>query len=427
MELKSQSKERYYVTLNVLLSHEEVEQGLEKSYRKAVKQINVPGFRKGKFPRPMLEARYGVEMLYDDAVDALLPEAYEFVLKETNLDPIDRPEVDVVTFAKGQTAEIKFVVTVTPEVILGEYKGIQVEVKQTEVTETAVEAELKRLQEEHARLVPVEAAAQNGDFIKLDFDGSVDGVPFDGGKAENYELELGSNSFIPGFEGQLIGKNLNEEVTVNVTFPESYHAAELASKDAVFLCKINEIHRKEMLPLDDDFAKDVSDVETLAELKLQLENTLKGTAALQDKEAKREAVLNQVVANAQLEIPEILITRQTEQMMHNFENSLMRQGLKLADYQKILGKTAERMKEDFKPQAEKAVRQTLVIDEITKLENIVATEEEVEKQVAEMAKAYQMEADAFQKIVDEQGMHHEIAAEVAYKKTIEFLTVAAAE
>ncbi|MCE5195663.1 MAG: trigger factor [Negativicutes bacterium] len=427
MKLKSQSQERYYVTLNVELSPEEVEQGLEKSYRKVVRQINVPGFRKGKFPRPMLEARYGVEMLYDEAVDALLPEAYEFVLKETNLDPIDRPEVDVLSFAKGQPAEIKFVVTVNPEVVLGEYKGIKVEVKHSEVSEAAVEAELKRLQDEHARLVPVESAAQPGDFIKLNFDGSVDGVAFEGGKAENYDLELGSNSFIPGFEDQLIGKNIDEEVTVQVTFPESYHAAELAGKDAVFLCKITEIHRKEILPLDDDFAKDVSDVETLAELKVQLENTLKETAVLQDKEAKRNAVLAKVVANAQVEIPEILISRQTEQMMRNFENSLMRQGLKLADYQKILGKTAENMKEDFKPQAEKAVRQTLVIDQITKVESIVATEEEIAKQVAEMAKTYQMEVDAFQKIVNDQGMYPEIAAEVAYKKTIEFLTEAAVE
>lgn len=422
MQIKSQTQEKYYVTLTVDLSPEEVESGLARAYKKVVRQINVPGFRKGKFPRPMLEARYGVEVLYDDALDALLPEVYDFVLNETKLEPIDRPEVDVVTFEKGQVSTVKFVVTIPPTVTLGEYKGIEVEITPTEVTEVAVDAEVTRLQNEHSRLVPViDGLAQKGDFVKLNFDGSVDGVAFDGGKAENYELELGSNSFIPGFEDQLVGHPLNEEITVNVTFPESYHAAELAGKPAVFLCKLTEIRRKEVLPLDDDFAKDVSDVETLEELRAQLRSNLADAAALKDKEARREAILSKVVENAQVEIPEIMITRQAEQMLKNFENSLLRQGLKLTDYQNILGKTEEDMKADFRPQAEKAVRHTLVIDEVTKVENITATEEEIDAYLAEMAKSYQMEMDAFKGIVNAQGMLPQMVSEVNYKKTIDFL------
>lgn len=422
MQIQSQTQEKYYVTLTVDLSPEEVESGLARAYKKVVRQINVPGFRKGKFPRPMLEARYGVEVLYDDALDALLPEVYDFVLKETKLEPIDRPEVDVVTFEKGQVSTVKFVLTIPPTVTLGDYKGIEVEITPTEVTDAAVEAELNRLQNEHSRLVPVtEGMAQKGDFVKLNFDGSVDGVPFEGGKAENYELELGSNSFIPGFEDQLAGRALNEEITVNVTFPESYHAAELAGKPAVFLCKLTEIRRKEVLPLDDDFAKDVSDVETLEELKAQLRSNLADAAALKDKEARREAILSKVVENAHVEVPEIMITRQAEQMLKNFENSLMRQGLKLTDYQNILGKTEEDMKSDFRPQAEKAVRHTLVIDEVTKVENITATEEEIDAYLAEMAKSYQMEMDAFKGIVNAQGMLPQLVSEVHYKKTIDFL------
>jgi trigger factor len=422
MEIKSQSQEKYYVTLTVELSPEEVESGLARAYKKVVRQINVPGFRKGKFPRPMLEARYGVEVLYDDAIDALLPEAYDFILNETKLEPIDRPEVDVVTFEKGQPATVKFVVTVPPTVTLGEYKDLVVEITPTEVTDADVDAELARLQNEHSRLVPVEEGpAQMGDFVKLNFDGSVDGVAFDGGKAENYELELGSNSFIPGFEGQLAGHVLNEDITVNVTFPESYHAAELAGKPAVFLCQLTEIRRKEVLPLDDDFAKDVSEVETLEELKAQLRKNLTEAAELKDKEARREAVLTKVVENASVEIPEVMIERQADQMLKNFENSLMRQGLKLTDYQNILGKTEADMKADFRPQAEKAVRHTLVIDEVTKVESITANEEEIDEYLTEIAKSYQMELEAFKGIVNAQGMLPQMMSEVNYKKTIDFL------
>ena len=422
MEIKTQSQEKHYVTLTVELSPEEVESGLARAYKKVVRQINVPGFRKGKFPRPMLEARYGVEVLYDDAIDALLPEAYDFILNETKLEPIDRPEVDVVTFEKGKVATVKFVVTVPPTVTLGEYKDLVVEIIPTEVTETEVDAELARLQNEHSRLVPVEeGTAQMGDFVKLNFDGSVDGVPFDGGKAENYELELGSNSFIPGFEGQLAGHAVNEDITVNVTFPETYHAAELAGKPAVFLCQLTDIRRKEVLPLDDDFAKDVSEVETLEELKAQLRKNLTDAAEVKDKEARREAILTKVVENASVEIPEIMIDRQAEQMLKNFENSLQRQGLKMTDYQNILGKTEADMKADFRPQAEKAVRHTLVIDEITKVENITANEEEIDAYLTEIAKSYQMELAAFKGIVNAQGMLPQMMSEVNYKKTVDFL------
>ena len=271
MEIKSQSREKYLLTVEMELTPEEVEASLAQAYRRVVKQINAPGFRKGKLPRPILEARYGVEILYDDALDILLPEAYDYVLQETKVEPIDSPEVDVVAFAKGEKAEVKFILTLTPEVELGEYKDLEVEYETRQIEDKDVDEELTRLQNEHARLVPIEdEPAQDGDFVKLDFSGSVDGEEFPGGQGENYDLELGSNSFIPGFEDQLVGQSIGEDIKVEVKFPEDYHAEELAGKDAVFMCKLHEIRRREVLPLDDDFAKDVSESDTLEELKAEI-------------------------------------------------------------------------------------------------------------------------------------------------------------
>lgn len=422
MEIKSQNREKYLLTVELEMSPEEVESGLARAYKKVVKQINAPGFRKGKLPRPILESRYGVEVLYDDAVDILLQEAYDFVLKETQAEPIDSPEVDVVTFEKGQVSNVKFVLTLNPEVVLGEYKNLQVEVTPRIIEDTEVEAELKRLQEEHSRLVPVEGEpAQKGDFVKLNFEGSVNGELFPGGKGENYDLELGSNSFIPGFEDQLIGHVVKEEIKVEVKFPEEYHAKELAGQEAVFMCELLDIRRKEVLPLDDDFAKDVSESETLEELKVELRKNLEETAAVQNKEAKREALLAKVVENASVDIPEIMIKRQAEQMLQNFEGSLMRQGLRMEDYRKILGKSEEDMLADFRPQAEKAVRHTLVIDEITKVEQIAADDAELEEYIGKAAVNYQMEVEEFKKIVLEQGAKEQFLTELNYKKTIDFL------
>ncbi|NLN82872.1 MAG: trigger factor [Firmicutes bacterium] len=422
MEIKSQSREKYLLTVEMELTPEEVEASLAQAYRRVVKQINAPGFRKGKLPRPILEARYGVEILYDDALDILLPEAYDYVLQETKVEPIDSPEVDVVAFAKGEKAEVKFILTLTPEVELGEYKDLEVEYETREIEDKDVDEELTRLQNEHARLVPIEdEPAQDGDFVKLDFSGSVDGEEFPGGQGENYDLELGSNSFIPGFEDQLVGQSIGEDIKVEVKFPEDYHAEELAGKDAVFMCKLHEIRRREVLPLDDDFAKDVSESDTLEELKAEIKKNLVETTEVQNKEAKREAILTKVVENAQVDIPPVMISRQAEQMLQNFEGSLMQQGLRMEDYQKILNKTHEDMIADFMPQAEKAVRHTLVVDEITKVENIVASEEELEEYITELAQNYQMEVEEFKKIAMGAGAQEQLLSELNYKKTIDFL------
>ena len=406
--------------LTVEVEAEQVNKGLDAAFNKVVKQINVPGFRKGKMPRQMFEKRFGVEALYQDALDFILPEAYATAVEEAGIDPVDRPEIDVEKMEKGENLIFKATVTVKPEVKLGEYKGLEVEAVSTEVTEEDVNNELTRMQERFAELVvKEEGKAELGDTAVIDFEGFVDGVAFEGGKGENYSLELGSNSFIPGFEEQVVGLAAGEEKDIEVSFPEEYHAAELAGKPAVFKIKLHEIKTKQLPELDDEFAKDADEeVETLAELKEKTQKSLEESKKNEAENALREAVIEKATANAEVEIPEVMIETELDRMLQEFEQRLSMQGMNLELYFQFSGQDEAALKGQMKEDAEKRVRTNLVLEAIVAAENIEATEADVEAEIAKMAEMYQMEADQIKAAL---GGVEGVKSDLAFRKAIEFL------
>ncbi|GGF89401.1 trigger factor [Paenibacillus aceti] len=408
--------------LEVEVEAERVASALDQAFQKVVKKINVPGFRKGKVPRTIFEARFGVESLYQDAIDILLPEVYTEAIDETNIFPVDRPEVDVEQFEKGQPFKFKAKVTVKPEVTLGDYKGIEVAEIDTEVSEEELNEELARMQERHAELVVVdEEAAQNGDIAVIDFEGSIDGVPFEGGKGERYSLELGSNSFIPGFEDQVVGMATGDFKDVKVTFPEEYQAEELAGKDAVFNVKVHEIKRKQLPELDDEFAKDVSEFDTLDEYKEDLKKQIADRKEKEGKAAREGEVVEAVGANAEVEIPEAMVQSEVQNMVRDFDNRLRAQGMNLDLFLNFSGQTIEDLQGQMKADAEKRVRNNLVLEQIAKAEKIEATEEEINKELADMAEAYKRSTDEIRNILAANGALSSLKEEVLLRKTIEFL------
>lgn len=408
--------------LEVEVEAERVASALDKAFQKVVKKINVPGFRKGKVPRAIFESRFGVESLYQDAIDILLPEVYTEAIDETNIFPVDRPEVDVEQFEKGQPFKFKAKVTVKPEVTLGDYKGIEVAAINTEVSEEELNEELTRMQERHAELVVIdEEAAQNGDVTVIDFDGSVDGVPFEGGKGERYSLELGSNSFIPGFEDQVVGMATGDFKDVTVTFPETYHAEELAGKEAVFKVKVHEIKRKQLPELDDEFAKDVSEFDTLDEYKEDLKKQIAARKENEGKAARESAVVEAVGANAEVEIPEAMVQTEVQNMVRDFDNRLRAQGMNLDLFLNFSGQTIEDLQGQMKADAEKRVRNNLVLEQIAKAEKIEATEEEITKELADMSDAYKRSPEEIRNILAANGALSSLNEEVLLRKTIEFL------
>ena len=408
--------------LEVEVEAERVSAALDKAFNKVVKKAVVPGFRKGKVPRAIFEARYGVESLYQDAIDILLPEVYTEAVEQTDIFPVDRPEVDIEQFAKGETFKFKAKVTVKPEVTLGEYKGVEIPAVKIEVTEEELNDELKRLQERHAELTVIEdGAAESGDITIIDFDGSVDGVQFEGGQAERYSLELGSNTFIPGFEDQVIGMATGDFKDVEVTFPESYHAEELAGKKAVFKVKVHEIKRKQLPALDDEFAKDVSEFETLDEYKEDLKKQL---AERKEKEAqgvRENAVVEKVAANAEVEIPQSMIDSEVQNMLRDFDNRLRNQGMNLEMFLSFSGQTTSDLQEQMKGDAEKRVRNNLVLEQIAKEENIEVSEEDINKELETMAEAYKRSADEIRSILTANGSLDSLREEISLRKTIELL------
>lgn len=408
--------------LEVEVSAERVEAALDKAFQKVVKKANVPGFRKGKVPRSIFEARFGVESLYNDAIDILLPEAYSEAVEEAGIFPVDRPEIDIEQFGKGQTLKFKAKVTVKPEVKLGEYKGVEVPVTEVEVNDEEIAAELERLQNRHAELVVVDdEAAANGDVVSIDFDGYVGDEAFEGGKAENYSLELGSGSFIPGFEEQVVGMSTGDSKDVSVTFPETYHAAELAGKDAVFKVKLHEIKRKQLPELDDEFAKDVSEFETLDEYKTDLKTQIADRKKSENDAARENAVVEAVAAAAEVEIPESMVSSEVENMMRDFDNRLRQQGMNLEMYTSFSGQTAEDLREQMKTDAEKRVLNNLVLEAIAKEEGIAASEEDIEKELQTMADMYKRSLDEIRSILGANGSLASLNDEIALRKTIEFL------
>jgi len=408
--------------LEVEVEVERVTAALDKAFNKVVKKANVPGFRKGKVPRAIFESRFGVESLYQDAIDILLPEAYGEAVDETDIFPVDRPEVDVEQFAKGQPFIFKAKITVKPEVKLGEYKGLEVPVQKAEVTEEELDAELKRLQERHAELVVIEdEVAANGDITVIDFDGSVDGVQFEGGQAERHSLELGSNSFIPGFEEQVVGMGTGDVKDIEVTFPETYHAEHLAGKVAVFKVKLHEIKRKQLPALDDEFAKDVSEFDTLDEYKADLKQQLESRKQDELKGVRENAVVDKAAANAEIEIPEAMIESEVQNMVRDFDNRLRQQGMNMDMFLSFSGQTREDLQNQMKGDAEKRVRNNLVLEVIAKQENIEVSEEEINQELATMAEAYKRTPEEIRSILAANGSLSSLNEEISLRKTIDFL------
>ncbi|SDC51982.1 trigger factor [Priestia aryabhattai B8W22] len=420
MSAKWEKQEGNQGVLTVEVEAAEFDKALDKAFTKVVKQVNVPGFRKGKMPRPLFEKRFGVESLYQDALDILLPEAYGNAIVEAGIEPVDRPEIDVETIEKGQPLVFTAKVTVKPEVKLGEYKNLEVEKVDTTVTDEDVEAELKTLQERHAELVvKEEGTVAEGDTAVIDFEGFVDGEAFEGGKGENYSLEIGSNTFIPGFEEQLVGLEVGAEKEVEVTFPEEYHAEELAGKAAKFKVKLHEIKSKELPALDDEFAKDVDEeVETLEALKAKTKEKLQSDKENQAESALRDTLVEKAAENAEVEIPEAMFNTEMDRMMQEFEQRLQMQGLNLELYFQFSGQDDKALRDQMRPDAEKRVKINLTLEAISKAENLEVSEEEVEKELENMAGMYNMPVEEIKKVL---GSLDSIKEDMKVRKAVEFL------
>ncbi|KSU63897.1 trigger factor [[Bacillus] enclensis] len=420
MSAKWEKQEGNQGVLTIEVDAAKVNEGLDAAFKKVVKQVNVPGFRKGKMPRGMFEKRFGVEALYQDALDFILPDAYAQAIEETGIEPIDRPEIDVEQMEKGKDLIFTAKVQVKPEVKLGDYKGLEVEKMDAEVKAEDVEAELTSLQEKQAELVvKEEGKAEEGDTVTMDFEGFVDGEAFEGGQAENYSLELGSGQFIPGFEEQLVGAAAGEEKEVEVTFPEEYHAAELAGKAATFKVKLHEIKTKELPALDDEFAKDADEeVETLAELKEKIEKRLQESKKNEAETAVREALVEKASENAEVEIPEVMVNSEVDRMMQEFGQRLQMQGMNLDLYFQFSGQTEEDLRAQMTEDAGKRVRTNLTLEAIAAAENLEVSDEEAEEEVNKMAEQYNMSADNIKQAL---GGLDTLKADLKVRKALEFL------
>ena len=412
--------------LTFTIAQAEIQKGLTTAFNKVKGNLNVPGFRKGKVSRQVFNRMYGEEALYEDALNAVLPEAYEAAVKEAGIDPVAQPKIDVDSMEKGQDWVIKAEVTVKPEVKLGDYKELTVEKQDREVTEEDVDARIKREQEAQAELVIKEdEAAENGDTVVIDFEGFVDGEAFDGGKGENYSLELGSNSFIPGFEEQLVGTKAGDSKDVTVTFPEDYQAEDLAGKEAVFKVTVHEVKAKELPELDDEFAKDVDDsVESLAELKEKYRAELTETKEKAAEDAKDEAAIRQAVENAEIvELPHSMVHDEVHRSMDEFLNNMQRQGISPEMYYQLTGSTEADLHTQFEGEAETRVKTNLVIEAIAKAEGLEATEEDIENEIKELSEAYNMPVDQIKRVLTEDMLKHDITM----KKAVELVTGTAKE
>ena len=427
MSVQVENLEKNMAKLTIEVPAEELEKALEKAYQKQKKNISVPGFRKGKVPRAMVEKMYGPAVFYEDAVNSLVPEEYSKAAEESKLDIVSRPEINVEQIEKGKAFIFTATVAVKPEVTLGEYKGLEVAKADTTVTDEEVEAELKKEQEKNARTINVEdRPAADGDTVTLDFEGSVDGVPFDGGAGKDYPLTLGSHSFIPGFEEQLVGAALEEEKEVNVTFPEEYHAAELKGKPAVFKCTVNEIKVKELPEADDEFAKDVSEFDTLAEYKDDIRAKLLEKKTADAKREKQNKTVAKAVENATMEIPEAMITEQVRRMADDFARRLQSQGLSMDQYMQFTGLTMDALAQQMRPEALKRIQNSLVLEAIAKAENIEVSDEKVNEEIEKMAAAYKMEADKLKELIGD-AEKEQMKSDLAIQAAVDMITDAAVE
>lgn len=427
MSVQVEKLENNMAKLTIEVPAEELEAAIEKVYQKQKKNISVPGFRKGKVPRQMVEKMYGKAVFYEDAANEIIPGAYEKAYDECGEDIVSTPEIDVTQIEAGKPFVFTATVALKPEVTLGKYKGIEVDKVEVAITDEEVDAEIEKERERNARSISVsDRAVKSGDQTVIDFEGFVDGVAFEGGKGENYPLTIGSGQFIPGFEDQLIDKNIGEEVDVNVTFPEEYQAEELAGKPALFKVTVKEIKEKQLPELDDEFAAEVSEFDTLAEYKEDVKKNLTEKRENDVKNAKENAVIDAIIEDAKMDIPEAMITTQQRQMVQEFAQNIQMQGLSIEQYFQFTGLTAEKMLEQVKPQAEKRIKSRLVLEAVAKAENLVATEEDFEAEVAKMAENYQMEADKIKESIGEEGKK-QMMEDLAVSKAAEFVVNEAKE
>ncbi|MEF2879149.1 MAG: trigger factor [Blautia sp.] len=425
MSVQVENLEKNMAKLTVEVSAEDFEKAVQAAYMKNKNKITIPGFRKGKAPRVMIEKMYGTGIFFEDAANALIQSEYPKAAEESKLDIVSQPEIDVVQIEKGKSFIFTAEVAVKPEVTLGQYKGVEVEVSPVEVTEEEVAAELKKEQENNSRTIDVDdRAVAQGDMVTLDFEGFVDGVAFEGGKGTDYPLTIGSNSFIPGFEDQLVGAEIGVEKEVNVTFPENYHANDLAGKPAVFKCTVKAIKVKELPELDDEFAKDVSEFDTLAEYKADIEKKLKERKEDVAKREREDKAVDAVIANAQMDIPEPMIQNQIDQLMQDFIRRMQAQGLSIDQYYQFTGLDSAKVQEQMRPQALKRIQSRLVLEKVAEAENIQISEEQLEEELKKMAEMYKMELDKLKELMGDYEKE-QIKADMAVQEAVTLVAEAA--
>lgn len=416
MSVQVEALEKNMAKLTVEVPADRLEKALDTAYNKQKKSISIPGFRKGKVPRAMVEKMYGVEIFYEDAANILLQETYPEAYDESGLDIVSQPSIDVVQLEKGKPFIYTAEVAVKPEVTLGKYKGITVTKIDTTVTDEEVDAEIETQRNNNARTVSVERPIENGDTAVIDFEGFVDGVAFEGGKGENYDLEIGSHSFIDTFEDQLVGKLAGDDVDVNVTFPEQYQAEDLAGKPALFKVKIHEVKAKELPELDDEFAQDVSECDTLADYKEEVKKKLADRKEADARRTKEDEAVDKIIDDAKMDIPEAMIDNQVNSMINDFANNMMQQGLSLEQYMQFTGMTMDKFKEQVRPDAVKRIQTSLVLEQIAKDENIEVSDEDVDAEIEKMAASYGMEADKLKEYIqdaEKETMKNDIAIQKA--------------
>ena len=423
MSVQVEKLENNMAKLTIEVAAEEFVAATKKAYNKNKNQISVQGFRKGKAPQAIIEKLYGASIFYEDAANDLIPGAYEAAAKESGLDITSYPSIDVVQVEKGKPFIFTAEVALRPDVELGEYKGVEIEKVSAEVTEEDIEAEIKKVQEQNAREVTVDRPAENGDTVMIDYEGSVDGELFEGGSAEGYGLVLGSGSFIPGFEDQLVGASAGADVDVHVTFPEAYHADDLAGKEALFKVKVHEVKTKDYPIVDDEFAQDVSEFDTLEEYKDDLKKNLAEKKVQEAKAEKQQKVMDVVVGNAKMDIPEAMVRKSTDDMMNQYAQELGAQGLSMDVYFKYTGMTPQQLAEQLKPQALANIKNRLVLDAIVAAENIEITDDEIEAEIQRLAESWNMEADKVRSYMDVDLMRNDMSAQ----KALEMITDAAVE
>ena len=427
MSLQVEKLEKHMAKLTIEVSAEELDKAMEKAYQKQKSRISLPGFRKGKAPRKMIESMYGKGVFMEDAVNSLVPQEYSKAIADCDLEIVSQPEINVTQMEPGKALIFTADVATKPEVTLGDYKGVEVPKTEIAVTDEEVDAEVKKEQDKNSRTVVVEdRAAANGDITTIDFEGFVDGVAFDGGKGSDYALTLGSGTFIPGFEDQLVGANTGDHVEVKVTFPEEYQAKELAGKEAVFQCDVKKIETKEVPELDDEFAKDVSEFDTLAEYKEDVKKNLTEKKEKEARTAKENAAVDKAIENAQMDIPDLMIQTQCRQMMDDFARRMQQQGLSMDQYFQFTGQSMDKMMEDMKPQALKRIQTRLVLEKIAETENTQPSEEEITEEIQKMADAYKMEADKIREAIGEDGIE-QLKKDLSVQKAVTLIADAAVE